>query len=160
MFYLQYKEKTIETISKFEPLEHRMEFVETINGVSYYNDSIATIPEATINGVNAIGNINTLIVGGKDRGVNLESLIEFLAESDIENIICLHTTGEYIYTKLEKTDKNLFQVNNMESAVKIAKKVSKPGTNCLMSPAAASYGFFKNFKERGEIFKKCVREDG
>ena len=152
-------EKALDTISKFMPLEHRMEFVDTINGVSYYNDSIATIPEATINGVNAIGNINTLIVGGKDRGVNLDGLIEFLAESDIENIICLHTTGEYIYTKLEKTDKNLFQVNNMESAVKIAKKVSKSGTNCLMSPAAASYGFFKNFKERGEIFKKCVRKE-
>lgn len=151
-------EKVFETIANFKPLEHRMEFVETINGVSYYNDSIATIPEATINGVNAIGNINTLIVGGKDRGVNLEELIEFLAESDIENIVCLHTTGEYIYSKLEKTDKNLFKVNNMESAVKIAKKVTKPGTNCLLSPAAASYGFFKNFKERGEIFKKCVRD--
>lgn len=150
--------KVFETIANFKPLEHRMEFVETINGVSYYNDSIATIPEATINGVNAIGNINTLIVGGKDRGVNLEELIEFLAESDIENIVCLHTTGEYIYSKLEKTDKNLFKVNNMESAVKIAKKVTKPGTNCLLSPAAASYGFFKNFKERGEIFKKCVRD--
>lgn len=151
-------QKVFETIANFKPLEHRMEFVETINGVSYYNDSIATIPEATINGVNAIGNINTLIVGGKDRGVNLEELIEFLAESDIENIVCLHTTGEYIYSKLEKTDKNLFKVNNMESAVKIAKKVTKPGTNCLLSPAAASYGFFKNFKERGEIFKKCVRD--
>lgn len=150
--------KALETISKFQPLEHRMEFVETVNGVSYYNDSIATIPEATINGVKAIGNINTIIVGGKDRGVNLEELIEFLAESDIENIICLHTTGEYIYSKLEKIDKNLFKVNSMESAVKIAKKVSKPGTNCLLSPAAASYGFFKNFKERGEIFKKCVRD--
>lgn len=150
--------KALDTISTFEPLEHRMEFVETVNGVSYYNDSIATIPEATMNGVEAIGNINTLIVGGKDRGVNLEELIEFLAESNIENIICLHTTGEYIYSKLEKTDKNVFKVNSMESAVKIAKKVSKPGTNCLLSPAAASYGFFKNFKERGEIFKKCVRD--
>lgn len=151
-------EKALETVCKFEPLEHRMEFVATINGVNYYNDSIATIPEATINGVNAIKNVNTLIIGGKDRGVNLKELIEFLADSDIENIICLHTTGEYIYNKLEKTDKNLFKVNNMESAVKIAKKVSKSGTNCLLSPAAASYGFFKNFKERGEIFKKCVLE--
>lgn len=151
-------EKAFETISKFIPLEHRMEFVANINGVSYYNDSIATIPEATINGVKAIGNINTLIVGGKDRGVNLEELINFLAESDIENIICLHTTGEYIYNKLEKTDKNLFKVNNMESAVKIAKQVTKTGMNCLLSPAAASYGFFKNFRERGEIFKKCVKE--
>jgi UDP-N-acetylmuramoylalanine--D-glutamate ligase len=148
--------KALETIANFQPLEHRMEYVATINGVSYYNDSIATIPEATINGIKAIGNINTLIVGGKDRGVNLEELIEFLAESDIENIICLHTTGEYIYSKLEKTDKNLFKVNNMESAVKIAKKVTSENTNCLLSPAAASYGFFKNFKERGEIFKKCV----
>lgn len=151
--------KALKTVTNFEPLEHRMEFVATINDVNYYNDSIATIPEATINGVNAIQNVNTLIVGGKDRGVNLEELIEFLANSDIENIICLHTTGEYIYNKLEKTDKNLFKVNNMESAVKIAKKVTKSGTNCLLSPAAASYGFFKNFKERGEIFKRCVLEN-
>ena len=151
--------KVLETVSKFEPLEHIMEFVATINGVSYYNDSIAIIPEATMNGVNAIKNINTLIVGEKDRGVNLQELIEFLENSDIENIICLHTTGEYIYNKLEKSDKNLFKVNNMESAVKIAKKVTKAGTNCLLSPAAASYGFFKNFKERGEIFKKCVMEN-
>ena len=151
--------KALDTISNFKPLEHRMEFVATVGGVSYYNDSIATIPESTINGVNAIKNVNTLIVGGKDRGVNLDELIEFLWNSDIENIICLHTTGEYIYNKLEKSDKNLFKVNNMESAVKIAKKVSRPGTNCLLSPAAASYGFFKNFEERGQIFKKCVLEN-
>lgn len=151
--------KTLDTISNFKPLEHRMEFVATINGVSYYNDSIATIPESTINGVNAIKNINTLIVGGKDRGVNLDELIEFLWNSDIENIICLHTTGEYIYKRLEKSDKNLFKVNNMESAVNIAKKVTRPGTNCMLSPAASSYGFFKNFEERGQIFKKCVLEN-
>lgn len=151
--------KALDTISNFKPLEHRMEFVATINGVSYYNDSIATIPESTINGVIAIKNINTLIVGGKDRGVNLDGLIEFLWNSDIENIICLHTTGEYIYNKLEKSNKNLFKVNNMESAVNIAKKVTKPGTNCMLSPAASSYGFFKNFEERGEIFKKCVLEN-
>ncbi len=151
--------KVLDSISNFKPLEHRMEFVATVNGVSYYNDSIATIPESTMRGVEAIKNVNTLIVGGKDRGVNLDELIEFLWNSDIENIICLHTTGEYIYSKLERSDKNLFKVNNMESAVNIAKKVSKPGTNCLLSPAAASYGFFKNFEERGEIFKKCVLEN-
>lgn len=151
--------KVLDTISNFKPLEHRMEFVATVNGVSYYNDSIATIPESTMRGVEAIKNVNTLIVGGKDRGVNLDELIEFLWNSDIENIICLHTTGEYIYNKLERSDKNLFKVNNMESAVNIAKKVSRPGTNCLLSPAAASYGFFKNFEERGEIFKKCVLEN-
>ena len=151
--------KVLDSISNFKPLEHRMEFVATVNGVSYYNDSIATIPESTMRGVEAIKNVNTLIVGGKDRGVNLDELIEFLWNSDIENIICLHTTGEYIYSKLERSDKNLFKVNNMESAVNIAKKVSTPGTNCLLSPAAASYGFFKNFEERGEIFKKCVLEN-
>ena len=151
--------KALDTISNFKPLKHRMEFVATINGVSYYNDSIATIPESTINGIIAIKNINTLIVGGKDRGVNLDGLIEFLWDSDIENIICLHTTGEYIYNKLEKSDKNIFKVNNMESAVNIAKKVTKPGTNCMLSPAASSYGFFKNFEERGEVFKKCVLEN-
>ena len=151
--------KTLDTISNFKPLEHRMEFVATVGGVSYYNDSIATIPESTINGVAAIKNVNTIIVGGKDRGVNLDNLIDFLWNSDIENIICMHTTGEYIYNKLEKSDKNLFKVNNMESAVKIAKKVTRPGTNCLLSPAAASYGMFKNFEDRGRIFKECVLEN-
>ena len=153
-------EKVVESIKEFKPLEHRMEFVATINGVDYYNDSIATIPASTMNAVNALKNVNTLIVGGKDRGVNLEELIKFIKDSDtIENVICLPKTGEYIESGLVGSDKNVELVQKLDEAVNIAKKVSKAGTICLLSPAASSYGYFKNFEERGRLFKKFVLED-
>ena len=150
--------KTIKTINEFNPLEHRLEFVGTFDGVDYYNDSIATIPEAAIESVKALENVNTLIVGGNNRGVNQENLIKFLKESKIENILCLPKTGEYIYDGLIKTDKNIVKVKDMEEAVKIAKEVTKKNTICLLSPAASSYGYFKNFKERGNIFKELVKK--
>lgn len=148
--------KAVKSIKEFKPLEHRMEFVGIINDVEYYNDSIATIPEATINAINSIKNINTLIVGGKDRGVNLSELIKFLKASEIENIICLPKTGEYIKEGLDSSHKNVVLVEQLCDAVKIAKEVTKPKTVCLLSPAASSYGYFKNFEERGRLFKEFV----
>ncbi len=148
--------KTLETIKNFEPLEHRLEYVGTVNGVLYYNDSIATIPEATICSIKALKNVNTLIVGGKDRGVNLQNLIEFLKNSEISNVICMPTTGEYIAEGLKNSRKNVVKVSTMEEAVNKAKEFTEKEKICLLSPAAASYGFFKNFKERGEIFKRNV----
>ena len=148
--------KVLNIIENFKTLEHRMEFVAEIDGVKYYNDSIATIPAATMNAVEALGNVNTLIVGGKDRGVSLNELYEFLKKSDIQNIICLPKTGEYIYEQLKSSSKNCYLVENMLDAVKKAKEVTKKETVCLLSPAASSYGYFKNFEERGKIFKKYV----
>ncbi len=146
----------IKSIKEFEPLEHRMEFVANIEGVDYYNDSIATIPESTINAINSIKNIKTLIVGGKDRGVNLSELIGYLKESKIDNIICLPKTGEYIKEGLKDSNKNVVFTNELENAVKIAKEVTPKDSVCLLSPAASSYGYFKNFEERGRLFKKYV----
>lgn len=149
-------EKAKNTIENFKNLEHRMEFVAEINDVKYYNDSIATIPEATINAVDALKNVNTLLVGGKDRRVELDSLYEYLKKSNIENIICLPKTGEYVYNSLKDTNKKCYLVKDMPEAVKLAKEVTKPNTICLLSPAASSYGYFKNFEERGKIYKECV----
>ena len=133
-----------------------MEFVAEIDGIKYYNDSIATIPEATINAVKALKNVNTLIVGGKDRGVDLSELYEFLKASDLENIICLPKTGEYIFKALENSGKNCYIVNDLKDAVSKAKKITRKDSICLLSPAASSYGYFKNFEERGNLFKKYV----
>lgn len=148
--------KAIETIKNFKPLEHRLEYVGTVDEVLYYNDSIATIPESTICSIKALKKVDTIIVGGKDRGVNLEKLINFLKASEVRNIICMPKTGEYIAEGLENSNKNIVQVSNMEQAVKVAKEVTEKGKICLLSPAAASYGFFKNFMERGEKFKQNV----
>jgi len=149
-------QKTISTINSFNPLEHRLEYVGKFDGVEYYNDSIATIPEATIESINALEKVNTLIVGGNDRGVDQTELIKFLISSEVENIICLQKTGEYIQEGLKETDKNVKLVNTIEEAVTTAKEVTKKETICVLSPAASSYGYFKNFKERGNKFKELV----
>lgn len=126
------------------------------DGVIYYNDSIATIPESTINSIESLENVNTLIIGGMDRGVNFDKFIKYLNNSKIENLICLPTTGHMIGKKI--TNLNVYMVEDLKEAVETAKRVTKKETICLLSPAAASYGFFKNFKERGEMYKKLVKE--
>ena len=152
--------EAINSIKDFKPLEHRMEFVSTINGISYYNDSIATIPASTINAVNALGNVNTILVGGNDRGVDLSDLINFLRNHEtINNIICLPKTGEFIKEELKESSKNVKYFEDLQSAVKYAKEITKENTICLLSPAASSYGYFKNFEERGKLFKKYVLDE-
>ena len=150
--------KANEDIYKFAPLEHRMEFVAEIDGVKYYNDSIATIPASTINGVETLKNVNTLIIGGMDRGIDYREFAEFLSNTNIEHLICLPDTGWKIAEMVENSNMEKYMVNNMEEAVEFAKKLTERGTSCLLSPAASSYGFFKNFKERGNLFKKLVLE--
>ena len=151
--------KAQETIYKFEPLPHRMEFVGEYDGVKYYNDSIATIPESTINGLETLKDVNTLIIGGKDRGIDYTEFAEFLGKTNIENLICLPDTGWAIADMVVNEDMGKIIVKDMEMAVMMAKKFTKKGSICLLSPAASSYGFFKNFKERGELFKKFVKEE-
>lgn len=150
--------ETIKSISTFEPLPHRMELVGTYDDITYYNDSIATIPSATINGVEALNNVNTIIIGGMDRGIDYTPLIEFLINSDIENVICLPTTGHKI-AEIIKDKKNTYLVETVEEAVDKSKVVTKKGTICLMSPAAPSYGFYKNFEERGNRYKEYIRKE-
>lgn len=149
-------DKTIDTINNFEALPHRIEYVGEYNDIIFYNDSIATIPESTINSIEALKDVNTLIIGGLDRGIDYNKFIKYLNDSNIENIICLPTTGHKIGKEISNA--NVFTVDNLEEAVKIAKKSTKKHSICLLSPAAASYGFFKNFEERGNKFKLLVKQ--
>ena len=148
--------KTVNTINNFEPLPHRMEFVGKFNGILYYNDSIATIPEATMNTVKTLKNVDSLIIGGMDRKVDFKEFIKFLNTVCIKNLICLPTTGHIIADKINNSAINVYKVENMEQAVSIAKQNTEKGKICLLSPAASSYGFYKNFQERGNKFKELV----
>lgn len=150
------EEKVIKTITSFEPLPHRIEKVGTYNGITYYNDSIATIPDATINAINALKDVDTLILGGMDRKISYEEFIKDLLNSEVNNFICLPDTGYYIYDKI-KNQKNAYKVETMKEAVDTANKVTQKGKICLLSPAASSYGFYKNFEERGNTFKELVK---
>ena len=146
--------QTIKSISEFEPLRHRLEFVGKYKDIEFYDNSIATIPMATIEAVKALKKVDTLIIGGMDRGIDYSEFIQFLKDSEISNIICMPKTGHDIAKKLN--NERCYVVDTMEEAVSIAKKVTQKGKICLLSPAAASYGFFKNFEEKGDIYKKLV----
>jgi len=149
-------ENAKKVISEFQPLEHRMELVWTFDWVTYYNDSIATIPESTINSLKSIPNVNTLILWWMDRWIDYSDLINFVNSCNVENVICLPKTGHDI---LPSITKKTYKVDNLPEAVKIAKQMTKKWTVCLLSPAASSYTFFKNFEERGRIFKELVKEN-
>lgn len=151
-------DKTVQTLKNAEPLEHRMEYVGKYDDIIFYNDAIATIPEATINCIKTLENVDTLICGGMDRGVRPDLLIAFLKESNVKNIICMPETGYVIHDYL-KDLKNVYKTEKIEEAVLIAKKVTQKGKICVLSPAASSYNSFKNFEEKGNLYKKCVKDN-
>jgi len=147
--------KTIKSISEFTPLEHRLELIGKYNDILYYDNSIGTVPMATIEAVKALKCVDTLIIGGMDRGINYNDFIQYLNNSNISNIICMPKTGHDIAKKLKEEKRYI--VETLEEAVDTAKKVTKKGKICLLSPAAASYGFFKNYEEKGNLYKKLVQ---
>ena len=149
-----------QTIDIFSGLEHRLEFVGTYNNITYYNDTIATIPQATIEGIRALKNVDTLIFGGMDRGIDYSLLIDYLSNCNISNLICMPTTGHKIGNILKENncEKNIVLVSTLEEAVNIAKQVTLKGKICLLSPAAPSYEYFKNFQEKGNCYKDLIKE--
>ena len=148
--------KTIETINSFEALPHRMQRVGTFNDITFYDDAIATIPQATIECIEALKNVDTLITGGKDRGIDYSSLVNYINNSNITNIICMPESG-YKFEPL--ITKKTYKVEELKDAVILAKKITKKGSICLLSPSAASYNQFKNFEEKGDFFQKYVKEE-
>lgn len=149
--------KSLDAIEKFKPLKHRMELVGTYNGIIFYNDSIATIPDATINAIKALDTVNTLIVGGKDRNIDYTDLINYINSCKIKNIIFLPSTGHKICDTINSVY-NKFKVDNVEEAVDIAMKVTEKGKICLLSPAASSYGYYKNFEDRGNRYINAIKK--
>ena len=187
-------------LKQFKGLPHRLEYVTTKDDVLYYDDSVSTIGETTIEALKALKNVNTLILGGMDRKIDYSNLEDFILQQEsLENIILMYDTGKRIFSELQNKNeikknnelqdknetkknkelqnknelqndkknqnnnksnnkKNCYLVEDLEEAVKKAKEVTKKNTICLLSPAAASYGFFKNFEERGDKFKEYVFE--
>lgn len=144
------------------PLPHRLEYFGDFDGISYYDDSISTIPEATINAIKTVKNIDTIIVGGMDRGIDYKVLALELAKTKLSNVILMEETGKIIMREvanLTSITPSFILVKNLKDAVGIAKKLTAKGGACVMSPASASYGIFKNFEERGERFKELVKNE-
>jgi len=150
-----------EGIRSFKGLEHRIEPVGEYDGIMWYNDSIATIPEATIEAVKTLQNVDTLILGGFDRGIDYHVLYPFLNSSTISNIIFVGEAGKRMKNEFMQygvANQNLYTAGDYTEVVDIARKVTQKRKICLLSPAASSYDMFRNFEERGAFYKKNVRE--
>lgn len=154
--------KIVEAILNFKPLPHRLEFVADKKGIRFYNDSLSTIPQATIAALAALGKrAETLIAGGFDRGIDYENLGEVLASSNVKNLILFPTTGEKIWKAVKHGVKQglsikKFDVTNMKEAVRLAYEHTDRRKICLLSPASSSFNLFKDYEDRGNQFKKWV----
>lgn len=159
------EDKIAREVKNFNPLEHRLEPVGPYKGITFYNDSLATNPNAVIAALNSLGGkVHTLIAGGYERGgIDFTDLALKIVEKKIKVLILFPTTGEKIWEKIPKEEKGnikKFKVENMKSAVQLAYNNTPSGYICLLSCGSASFGVFKNYKERGNLFKKYVKEKG
>lgn len=156
------KEAFTKGLKTYETLPHRLQFVGKVDGVKYYDDSISTICDTTIQALNSLKDTDTVLIGGMDRGIDYRELIEYLGGHPVPHIILMEVTGKRIYEEIQsgypkfQNKERIELVEHLEDAVALAKKVTAKDRSCVMSPAAASYGIFKNFEERGEIFTKLV----
>jgi UDP-N-acetylmuramoylalanine--D-glutamate ligase len=149
-----------DAIQSFNSLPHRLERAGTYKGITFYDDSIATVPEATLAALEALGSdVQTLILGGHERNLDFNNLGACLPAS-VRTVILFPPTGERIWKAIESHSRNPlpqpFFVSQMEEAVKIAYEQTSRGRICLLSPASPSFGTFKNYKERGDSFKYFV----
>lgn len=146
-------------VENFKGIPHRLEPVGEYRGIKFFNDSIATIPHAVECGVEAIGDVDTLIFGGLDRGIDYEEFKKYLTSCPVKNLIGMPDTGHSIIAALEKSgcDKKMYKAADMEQAVKAAYDMTEKGKSCLLSPAASSYNVYKNFEYKGNHFKQTVK---
>ena len=155
-------EDFLKGLSTFAPLPHRLQEIGTFDGVTYYDDSISTIGQTAIQAVEALKAVGSILIGGMERGIDYSDLEEFFFESDVPVWIFLPDSGYRIAEELKKkrdlpSGKEIYLAKDLKDGVAIAKEKTPKGTICLLSPAAASYGFFKDFEQRGDAFARYVR---
>ncbi len=153
-------EAIINALKNYTGIEHRMEFVGTYKDIKFYNDSIATIPQAVLCAVDALADVSTLIIGGHDRGLSYAEFAKELTQRKIPNIICLPETGHNIGKLLDNSGcvSNIIYAQDLPFAVKSAYKVTEKGKSCIMSPAASSYNVYRDFEEKGQHYKQLIKE--
>ena len=150
--------------SDFRTLPHRMEFIGNKDGVNYYDDSISTIPQATLAAVKSLPNVQTLILGGMDRGIDYSALNELQNIATLKNIAFVGKAGKRMCDVITKNinkngGKTIFNVlicDDWKEIVRFCKKNTHAGYCVLLSPAASSYDQFRNFEHRGNYFKELV----
>ena len=150
-----------ETAESFGGVEHRIEFVRELDGVKYYNDSIATSPVSVIAGLNAFDQKLIVIAGGSDKKLDYTTMSEAI-NNKVKALILLGATADKIeaavkgYSGYDENNCRIYRVETMEEAVAKAREIAKNGGIVTLSPASASFDHYKNFEERGKHYKSIV----
>lgn len=160
------EDKIIKAVENFKPLSHRLELVGTFKGITFYNDALSTIPETAIAAIDALGdNVETIFLGGFDRNIKFNNLARKVLKSKIKTAILFPTTGKKIAQALLSASRmqgkkmpNYFFADNMEDAVKLAYEHTGKGKIALLSCASTSFSIFRDYEEKGNLFKKFVKE--
>ncbi|MDO8503162.1 MAG: UDP-N-acetylmuramoyl-L-alanine--D-glutamate ligase [bacterium] len=153
-------QKAWEGIESFKGLEHRLENIGEIDGVTYINDSYATNPEPTIAAIHSFEQPKVLILGGSKKGADFTKMAKEIVRSNVRGVVLIGDEAEAIEEALNNTQfkgdmkKGFTKMPEMVSA---AKSMAKAGDVVILSPACASFGLFENYKDRGKKFKEAVR---
>jgi UDP-N-acetylmuramoylalanine--D-glutamate ligase len=154
-------EVVMKTVFSFKGLEHRLELVGNSRGINYYNDSFSTNPQTTIAAVDSFNEPITLILGGYDKGLNFDEMIKHLCtKKNLPNIILIGNVENKLYGLLIKNafTGKIYRMaeSEMVKIVRKSKKITHTGGVVLLSPACASFDMFKDYKDRGDQFKRAV----
>jgi UDP-N-acetylmuramoylalanine--D-glutamate ligase len=152
-------EKIQQVVRVFKGLEHRLEFVKTVDGISFYNDSFSTVPDTTIAALESFENPIVLIAGGSEKKSDFTQLGVYIAQGKVKTLILIGEMASRIKeAALSAGFKGEFieGLTSMREIVVKAKEHAQKGDVVLLSPACASFGMFKNYKERGILFKAEV----
>lgn len=145
-------------ITKFKAVAHRIEYVDTIDDVIYYNDSKGTNTDASIKAIEAMSRPTVLIAGGYDKNVSFDQWAASFG-GKIKYLVLLGETSDQIAESVQKYgfEKIIF-TKSLEEAVKVSKEKAEPGDAVLLSPACASWDMFDSYEQRGDMFKELVKK--
>jgi len=153
--YLGVNNHVIRTaIASFDSLPHRMEFIGNFYGINFYDDAISTTPDSTLYAIKSLPQVETIFLGGEDRGYDFSNLEKEILRSKIKNVVLFPVSGNKLFARDNRL--NVLRTESMEKAVKFAYKNTTPGNSCLLSCASPSYSLWKNFEDKGDKFKKYV----
>ncbi len=155
------RESIKKTLSEFRGVPHRIEYIKSVDGIDYYNDSKATNPDSTIKALDALSiddqrkNI-ILILGGVDKGVSLSGLIPKIINTTKTVILIGEAAMKFNNELIQSGFSNIKFAESLDEAVKTSKDLSTKGDQVLLSPACASFDMFSNFEDRGRVFREAV----
>ncbi len=150
----------IEIVKEFKGVAHRIEFVREVNGVTYYNDSKGTNPDAAIKAILAMNTKTVLIGGGYDKGVAFDEWIQSFGDK-VKKLILIGQTATMIADTAHRLGfHDVMFANDLKEAVLLAEAEAQAGESVLLSPACASWGMFDNYEQRGDMFKEYVNQLG